>query len=150
MTLLEKLEANWYTVRADGWIVNQVGYRCPVFYRKGRPYIKARIKQEDGSIKEERISAHLVVAEKFLPPKPAGCDFLMFKNGKATDIRATNLEWATLSTCQTESKLSRLRRAGMVRLELGEITWQHAVSKYKINSNVAYSTWKKAKGSNDE
>ena len=150
MTLLEKLEANGYTVRADGWIVNQVGRRSPIFYRKGRPYIKAKIKQEDGSIKEERVSAHIVVAEKFVKPKPEGCDFLLFKNGKETDIRARNLEWVDLETCKAESKTSRLRRAGLARIELGEISWQQGIKTYKLNHNVAYSAWKMAQGRNHE
>lgn len=150
MSLLTKLEDNGYVVLANGTIVNGVGRRCTIFYRKGRPYIKAKIKQGDGSIKEERVSAHIAIAEKYLIPPFDDKLHVMFKNGKVTDLRANNLQWADLETCKAESKTSRLRRAGLARIELGEISWQQGIKTYKLNHNVAYSAWKKAQGSDHE
>lgn len=135
---VEELEAAGYTIHKEGYLTKE-GKRAKQYGIGNAINVEVFLPRQEGKAKPwTYVRLHRVIAMKYVP-NPHNLSHVGFKRGDS--CRWSNLYWIPQAE-SSKTKKAKLRREGIIRLEMGEISWQAACDKYGVNKTAAYKLWR--------
>ncbi len=135
---VEELEAAGYVIHKQGYL-SKDGKKANMYDLNGYMNVEVFLPRQKGKAKPwTYVRLHRIIAMKYVP-NPNNYTHVGFKRGGSH--RWSNLYWIPSREAAKTSK-AKLRREGIILLEMGEIDWNTAWKKYGVTRSTAYKLWR--------